>query len=140
MLAVELTNRPPRKIPRPETQRSQHGKVNHHAARDQLRQAQDARPARAGQPALLRAHAEPQRECQRSQRDHHFDEEFRPAFLWLVNAALAQIIEQDGGIQARGKTDRQGQSGVVQPADEQRVQVVDRKLEVGSGGGDDVGR
>jgi hypothetical protein len=38
-------HRPPRKILGPETQHGQHREINHHAARNQSRQTQDARPA-----------------------------------------------------------------------------------------------
>src|SRR3989338_11146712 len=93
------------KVPEAETQCGEHGEISRHAARYQRRQMQNARPARTGQPALLGAHAEPQRESERQQRDAYFGKKHRPARLRLVDAMLAQKAEQDRGVETRTETD-----------------------------------
>ena len=70
---------------------------------------------------MFGAHAEPQGKRQGQHGNAYLGEKYRPARFGLVDAVFAQVIKQDRGVQARAQTDRQGQSGMLYPADEQRV-------------------
>src|SRR3990167_4638620 len=101
------------KFPGPEAKQPQYREVNHHTARHQPTQMQDARPTGSGQPALLSAHTEPQRETKRQQRDAHLEEEFRPAGFRPVDVMLAQVTEQDRGIETRAESDGEREAGKI---------------------------
>jgi hypothetical protein len=67
-------------------------------------------------------HANQQDRGHHRHRHHQFEAELGPTRLRLIHLLLAQLIEQQSGVQAGTGTDRQGQTGVSQRTNQNEVE------------------